>query len=99
MKKTQGGNTINLKSTRRQKIWKIGKEREKGGGGRGLEGEEEVESTDCLISNGKWDKTQQDNKTNLKSIRRQRALSLGYSFAFFIFAEEAQYNLARNVQT
>ena len=27
------------------------------------------------------------------------ALSLGYSFAFFIFAEEAQYNLARNVQT
>ena len=26
------------------------------------------------------------------------ALSLGYSFALFIFAEEAQYNLARNVQ-
>ena len=28
-----------------------------------------------------------------------RALSLGYSFAFFIFAEEAQYNLERNVQS
>ena len=27
-----------------------------------------------------------------------RALSPGYSFAFFIFAEEAQYNLVRNVQ-
>ena len=26
------------------------------------------------------------------------ALSLGYSFALFIFAEEAQYNLARNVR-
>ena len=29
---------------------------------------------------------------------RPGGLSLGYSFALFIFAEEAQYNLARNVR-